>query len=272
MSRDAVTVSAARFEEFDFEPWTFKTSKSHILPSKCIANPNCDLTTDGEAEKCCSVCRYSSQLTLPHLPDMVFSENYLKIIHPKGFGIEFNALDALKRVNDREDSVKVAVSEAWQEARADLLTQHEVSHPFDWTFTTDYRGTVFGDGLTVNETDLRIDLEKLKKKENILFYDELHLYEDELADHGCTSCSVKRVMPSGFFILHRLYLRVDDVIIRINDTRLHFEVGKNYILREYSSRESKAKDLKVPRVFWGDPNEIWHHLPLKNAVYEKLEF
>ena len=52
-------------------------------------------------------------------------------------------------------------------------------------------------------------------------------------------------MPSGFFVLHRFYLRVDDVMIRINDTRLYYEKGKEYILREYTSRQSKTKDLKV---------------------------
>ena len=52
-------------------------------------------------------------------------------------------------------------------------------------------------------------------------------------------------MPSGLFILQRFYLRVDDVLIRINDTRVYFERGANYILREYTSRESRTKDLKV---------------------------
>ena len=52
-------------------------------------------------------------------------------------------------------------------------------------------------------------------------------------------------MPSGFFALHRFYLRVDDVLIRINDTRLYYEKDKDYVLREYTSRESRTKDLKV---------------------------
>lgn len=52
-------------------------------------------------------------------------------------------------------------------------------------------------------------------------------------------------MPSGFFVLLRFYLRVDDVLIRINDTRLYFEKDNQFILREYTSRESKTKELKV---------------------------
>ena len=77
--------------------------------------------------------------------------------------------------------------------RAGVDISHKVSHPFDWTFTTDYAGTVFGVA-TAESTDLRIDMEKLKQKEKILFFDEIHLYEDELADHGCASCSIKVVI------------------------------------------------------------------------------
>lgn len=56
---------------------------------------------------------------------------------------------------------------------------------------------------------------------------------------------MQRVMPSGFFVLLRFYLRVDDVLIRINDTRLYYEKDNQYMLREYTSKESKTKDLKV---------------------------
>ncbi|EFX82260.1 TIP41-like protein [Daphnia pulex] len=261
MSRNVVSTPAATEESFDFLPWTIQTVKSHILPSKSTGNsPSKD--------------RHAAfhDLSIPHLPDMVFPDNVLRIQLSNGSGIEFNALDALKLVNDKEDLVKVAIAEAWKESRADMNVSHKVSHPFDWTFTTDYRGTVLGD-LKVSATDLRIDMEKLKQKEAILFFDEIHLYEDELADHGCASFSIKvRAMPSGFFVLLRFYLRVDDVLIRINDTRLYYEKDNQYILREYTSKESKAKDLKVPRVFWGDPNEISQHLSLSHSLYEKLEF
>lgn len=51
-------------------------------------------------------------------------------------------------------------------------------------------------------------------------------------------------MPSGFYILLRYFLRIDDVMIRMNDTRYHFEKENNYILREYTHKESKVDNLK----------------------------
>lgn len=51
-------------------------------------------------------------------------------------------------------------------------------------------------------------------------------------------------MPSGFFILLRFFLRVDDVLIRINDTRFHYEIENDYILKEYTSKEAPVSKLQ----------------------------
>ena len=64
--------------------------------------------------------------------------------------------------------------------------------PFDWTFTTDYSGTVSGD-FKMETTETRIDLDKLRQREKILFYHDLCLFEDELHDNGTAVCSVKIV-------------------------------------------------------------------------------
>ena len=64
--------------------------------------------------------------------------------------------------------------------------------PFDWTFTTDYMGTM--SNFAVEETDERIDIEKLKRKDKILFYVDLTLFEDELHDNGIAACSIKMVL------------------------------------------------------------------------------
>ncbi|KAK0148786.1 TIP41-like protein [Merluccius polli] len=193
-------------QDFTFGPWKVTATKTHIMKSKDIEH-------------------LAEDMNLPSLPEMLFGDNVLRIQHADGYGIEFNAIDALKRVNNMEDSVKVACAQEWQEN-----SEHskEVMKPYDWTYTTDYRGTLLGGDtqITVTETSDRIDLEKLKAREQIMFFDEVLLFEDELHDHGVSMISVKiRVMPTSFFVLLRFFLRVDGVIIRINDTRLYHEAS-----------------------------------------------
>lgn len=80
-------------------------------------------------------------------------------------------------------------------------------------------------------------------------------------------------MQSGFFILLRYFLRIDNVMVRINDTRYHFEREHNYILKEYTSKEAHVQQLKhVPLSSFTVPGEIEKHLPVLQRSYEKLFF
>lgn len=45
----------------------------------------------------------------------------------------------------------------------------------------------------VQSTDERIDMEQLKIKEKIYFYEDVILFEDELADNGISKLNVKMV-------------------------------------------------------------------------------
>ncbi|KAF4082019.1 hypothetical protein AMELA_G00146930 [Ameiurus melas] len=243
-------------QDFTFGPWKVTSARTHIMKSKDIE-------------------RLAEEMHMPSLPEMLFGDNVLRIQHTDGFGIEFNAIDALKRVNNLQHSVQVACAQEWQESRAE--SEHkEVVKRYDWTYTTDYKGTLLGEDLQikVSPTSERIDLEKLKAREQIMFFEDVLLFEDELHDHGVSMISVKiRVMPTSFFALLRFFLRVDGVLIRINDTRLYHEAGKNYMLREFSSRESKVSALQhVPPALYTEPNEIVQHLPLTIMECEKLEF
>ena len=105
---------------------------------------------------------------------MIFPQNCLRLFNKEhSFGMEFNALDALKLVDAEHDCVKVACAEEWRESRycsqinfVDLWfalallssinrlqyvlvqfrkdTEHikESAKPYDWTFSTDYKGTL----------------------------------------------------------------------------------------------------------------------------------
>ncbi|KAF7277730.1 hypothetical protein GWI33_009277 [Rhynchophorus ferrugineus] len=194
-------------EEYSYCGWLFKYTKSHILHSLCTTSEQCKTHPESQ----CLLCLFTNCLNLPHLPEMVFPRNILTIIHPNGGKIEFNTLDALKKVCNGKLSLQVACSQEWQESRSSEHLEQKIK-PFDWTFSTDYRGTLSQDAV-VQSTEDKIDIEMLKRKDKILFYHEMMLYEDELHDNGISSCTIKiRVMPSSFFILHRFFLRVDGVM------------------------------------------------------------
>ena len=254
-------------EEHVFPPWHIKYTQSHILHSKCSRSE------DGCGEKdttACQFCIFSRTLELPHMPDMVFPNNILTLKHKGSATLQFNALDALKTVSNGKINVQLACAEAWMESRAESSEYlEEKVKPFDWTFTTTYTGTQTN--LKVEETNERIDVDKLKRREKIMFYHDLTLFEDELHDNGIAVCSVKiRVMPSSFFILLRYFLRIDGVLIRVNDTRIYHEFGQDYLLREYTTREAKVEELRVPPSLFTEPSEIAPHLPLTGSHYHKL--
>jgi len=239
-------------ESFQFGPWTIATTKSHIVTAQDSDN-------------------LSSQLELPHLPDMLFSNNKVELKHEGGAVMQFIPMEALKLVNAHEDLVHVATAADWLAARQDSPHLNKIVHPYDWTFTTEYKGTLTH--FKCEPTEKTINYEKLKIQEKILFFDEVVLFEDELDDNGCTKLSVKlRVMPSGFFVLQRFYLRVDATLIRVYDCRIYHEVENGFLLREYSEREQTVDKLTVGREVWTDHNQIVDHLPVKRTWVEKLIF
>lgn len=81
--------------------------------------------------------------------------------------------------------------------------------------------------------------------DRILFYDDVPLYEDELHDHGGSELNVRvRVMPHAFFVLARLFVRVDSVVFRIFDTRVFHSFGSNEVVRESTGMEAPYDTVK----------------------------
>ena len=110
--------------------------------------------------------------------------------------------------------------------------------PFDWSYSTDYKGTVEGPAFAPSETP--IPLELLKRPDPILFFDEVVLYEDEMADNGITMLSCKiRVMPDRLLLLSRFFLRLDNVVFRLRDTRIFVEFATGDVIREYVAKEEQ---------------------------------
>ncbi|KAK5003324.1 Tap42 interacting protein, partial [Cryomyces antarcticus] len=113
----------------------------------------------------------------------------------------------------------------------------------------------------------------------ILFFDEVMLYEDELADNGIAMYSCKiRVMPDRLLLLCRFFLRLDDVIFRIRDTRVFVEFGTGEIVREYTAKEEMYKTVKqmlavtredVPSMM-RDANKLATLMPVVDYSLERL--
>jgi len=53
-----------------------------------------------------------------------------------------------------------------------------------------------------------------------------------------------RVMPSCLLLLGRFFLRLDDVLFRVRDTRVYVEFGTGEVLRDYTAMEEKYAVLK----------------------------
>jgi type 2A phosphatase activator TIP41 len=117
-----------------------------------------------------------------------------------------------------------------------------VVKPFDWSYTTDYKGTVNGKAFVADNEPIPIAL--LKRPDPILFFEEVVLYESELDDNGISIFSVKvRVMPERMLLLCRLFMRLDNVIIRIRDTRVYVDFKAGRVTREYLATEEKFETV-----------------------------
>ncbi|TGZ82176.1 TIP41-domain-containing protein [Ascodesmis nigricans] len=271
--------------------------------SWCISTSKLPISNSGEIDA------MTSALSLTP-PEMIFGHNSISLHHlPSGFRILFNSFDALDLVDKTGETglLKVSYSEQWQRMRdkvAELKDVKDSVKAFDWTYSTTYRGTVIlspaaaelvekhgyrhvvaegldasGDGFTVDEK-AEIPFDKLRRPDPILLFDEVMLYEDELADNGIAMLSVKvRVMEERLLVLMRFFLRLDDVVVRIRDTRVYVEFATGEVVREYVAREAKYADVKkgfamypadeIPALM-RDPQNLVERLPVVETIREKI--
>ena len=215
-------------------------------------------------------------------PEMIFGDNYVSIEYPpSNWGIRFDAYGALDRVDKTgEKRLKVSYSKEWHESRENDHDIKEVVKPFDWSYTTDYKGELAQGSPKFEETDQAIPLELLKRPDPILFFDDVMLYEDELADNGITVMSVKvRVMPARLLLLSRCFMRLDNVLVRLRDTRVYVEFATGEVIREYSEKEEEYDSVReklagrrddVAAVL-RDPNQVGEVLSLVGKTTERIQ-
>ena len=118
-------------------------------------------------------------------------------------------------------------------------------------------------------------MERLKTRDEILYYESIDLYEDELADHGVAKMDVKiRVMKDCFYILMRYFLRVDHIVARVQDVRIFHDKQTDFMLRDFTRREMSLKDTQndIPVEVLNDPVQLSTRLPLVLEQKHKLIF
>ena len=67
-----------------------------------------------------------------------------------------------------------------------------------------------------------------------------------MADNGITMLSCKiRVMPARLLLLCRFFMRLDNVLFRIRDTRLYVEFDTGEVAREYIAMEEGYESVRL---------------------------
>ncbi|CAD8049878.1 unnamed protein product [Paramecium sonneborni] len=130
-------------------------------------------------------------------------------------------------------------------------------------------------------TEEEIPLNNLTQENPIKWASYITLYEDELGDNGLVTCEFRfRVMGDCFFGLIRNYLRVDDVLIRILDTRIYHQFGWDYILRDFTHREESWQNIQKNGFHFSpqwstDQNQsflIQNSVPVQLHINDKIYF
>lgn len=197
----------------------------------------------------------SARLGIP-IPEMIFGDNLVAVRHaPSGWAIEFAAEPALDAVDKTgANMLQVAYAGEWSSSR-ERSSAHdirEVVKPYDWSYSTTYRGSETptlhgahpGLALATAPGGTQIPLELLKRRDPILFFDEVVLFESELDDNGVSVFSCKlRVMEHRMLLLCRLYMRLDGVVVRVRDTRVYVDFEKDEVIREYTAKEDKHENV-----------------------------
>jgi type 2A phosphatase activator TIP41 len=156
---------------------------------------------------------------------------------------------------------KVQYYEKWKNLKINDV--QKLDSTADWTFSSSYMGTTrrlsdtllikyFNnfdcfkkyDPIDVKPTDEQLPVNRLGQDNQILKYMETNLYDDELCDNGLSEGKFRfRIMDDCFFGLLRSYLRVDNVIVRIIDTRIFHSFGDKHIFRDFQVKENTFDNI-----------------------------
>lgn len=197
------------------------------------------------------------------LPEMVFSHAHVSLENQQGVKVTFGAYAALREWAQAHQDIplqsatcyrgvqvlKSIDAASWRDKPLMLKADSLASEfHYDWTFSTPHASSSTMDlsWRALTHSGIR---QRLLQDQSvpILFFDDILLYEDDLHDNGQVQLSVKlRVMPTCAYCLERLWLRVDQVLVRVRDTRLmlEFDSQGGTLYRDVQWRECPWEELE----------------------------
>lgn len=267
-------------ETFEHAGWKFTFQKGGILPSNELDELSDRIKLQGIPDivygyNFAKLTNEKKDFSFEIIPeDSLSFANFEK--RASNYKEDYDKSEVTDLINIVPEELKIKQAEHWKNKKvsedAEIKTLEKIS---DWSYTTPYKGTSkrLSETVSTNEkvnneekqltdqmenlnikdqskiyiekTSDSIPLHNLTQKNPIKWFNEFTLFEDELGDCGLTQSTFRfRVMDDCFFGLLRFYLRVDDVCVRIYDTRFYHDFKENFIIREFSARENTVSELK----------------------------
>ena len=201
-------------------------------------------------------------LHISHLPEIFYGFNRLFLLNEsQNFCYEFNPLQMLSLTNNNVRQKLLKEKEIYYiptQAKSQYSKTDDTKNEMDWSFSSPYMGHITSINNCImnkyypiiNETKkFRTEKSNITfpeiKVENVLNYNQVQFFEDELGDIGLSEGKIGfGVMDQCFLGLMRCYLRVDNMLVRNIDTKIYHKFGEKYIVRNFSVKEKTYDELK----------------------------
>lgn len=234
--------------KFSYKGWDFYSHTENMLNSKDL-----DILIKNKEE---------NGLYISHLPEIFYGFNRLFLINEsQNFCYEFNPLQMLSLTNNNVRQKLLKEKEIYYiptQAKSQYSKTDDTKNEMDWSFSSPYMGHITSINNCImnkyypkiNETKkFRTEKSNITfpeiKVENVLNYNQVQFFEDELGDIGLSEGKIGfGVMDQCFLGLMRCYLRVDNMLVRNIDTKIYHKFGEKYIIRNFSVKEKTYDELK----------------------------
>lgn len=118
---------------------------------------------------------------------------------------------------------------------------------YDWTYSTPFCGSESGTNplswKALESSGIPMHL-LTDQTVPILYFDQIVIMEDDLHDNGLMQYSAKlRVMPTCVYALSKLFVRIDQVMLRVRECRFLVDFGNKKLYRDISWRQCTWEEL-----------------------------